>query len=617
MAATPDLRRGFEFGPFEIIPERGIVRKEGEDIHLEPKQMDALVTLARHYPGVVSKDMLVEEVWAGRATADESIVQCIKGIRQALDKDDPREPKYVETIHGRGYRLMEPPRLPEQPTVEPGPLQIPRTWIAGAAVAILVLVGMVILRPDFEPIESVVVTRFENLSGEQIPPITDGFTEQLITTLNQIPGLAVKKGRLPAQDELDEDIAANYDVLSVVRGSVQEYAGQLRVSARIVDSEGVTLWAGTVDGPVEELFSLHEQVAIEVRDAIVGESEDDFAASNKPTNSVAYLRYLLGQSFLTKRDVASLQRAAEIFLESVELDPEYGPAYLALVNTYLLLADYGAQNEMFNLAIATLDEGIARDPSIFDPAQTYVGYVQTKRGEWAAATESFETATRSSTEYPPAQHYYSRLLAATGRIDESLAAAITAWEMDREDQVLTSRLAIAHLWKDQMEDAGQFYDIANAMGFGAPIHLFSYALFLIRDERIDQAREFVRQALKLIRPNEDASWLDPVFDALAGSPNSKSLVEVLEEHSAQNVIPPRALVTFWVLAGQADRAMEMVWKLVDDPSYFEVELIYLDEFRILRQHEDFSRFLDEIGLTEYWQSEDCRWDKGADAVVCD
>jgi DNA-binding winged helix-turn-helix (wHTH) protein len=106
MAATPDLRRGFEFGPFTIIPERGIVRRDGEDVHLEPKQMDALVTLARHQPGVVSKDLLVEEVWGGRATADESIVQCIKGIRQALDKDDPRDPKYVETIHGRGYRLM-------------------------------------------------------------------------------------------------------------------------------------------------------------------------------------------------------------------------------------------------------------------------------------------------------------------------------------------------------------------------------------------------------------------------------------------------------------------------------------------------------------------------------
>jgi TolB-like protein len=463
----------------------------------------------------------------------------------------------------------------------------------------------------------VVVTRFENLSGEQIPPITEGFTEQLITTLNQIPDLAVKKGRLPAQDDLDEDIAEDYDVLSVVRGSVQEYAGQLRVTARIVDSEGITLWAGTVDGPVEELFRLHEQVAKQVHDAIVGETEDGFIAPNEPTNSVAYLRYVLGQSFLAKRDVASLQRAAEIFLESVELDPEYGPAYLALANTYVLLADYVGQS-MFDVAVSTVEEGVARDPSITEPAQTYRGYVQTKLGQWAAATESFETATSSSTGYPPAQHYHSRLMAATGRIGDSLDAAIAAWQMDQDEQVLVSRLAIAHMWNNDMEQARKYYEIANAQNQGAPIHLLSYTLFLIREGEIDEAAETAHRAVEKLTGTEPI-WVAPVFEAMKQLPDPEPMVAELEEYSARGLMSPTALVTLWALAGEADRVMEIAWKMVEDnnPSYFELELIYLDEFKVVRQHEDFPRFLDEIGLTEYWQSEGCRWDVSADTVVCD
>ena len=613
MAADSDLRRGFEFGPFTVIPERGIVRREGEDVHLEPKQMDALVTLARHQPGVVSKDLLVEEVWGGRATADESIVQCIKGIRQALDKDDPRDPRYVETIHGRGYRLMLPLSVTAQEAAEPARMQIPRTWIAGAAVAVVVLVIASIMQPDFEPIESVVVTRFENLSGEALPPITDGFTEQLISTLHQIPNLVVKKGRLPEQDESDEKIAAEYDVHSVVRGSVQQYAGQLRITARIVDSDGVNLWADTVDGTLEELFSLYEQVAIQVRDAIVGESGENFTAPNEPRSSVAYLLYLHGQSLLANREVGSLEIATEKFLESIDKDPEYGPAYLALANTYVLLADYGSRNAMFDLAVATVEEGIVRDPSIHEPAQTYVGYVQTKRGNWLAAAAAFDTATNSSVGYPPAQHYYSRLMAAVGRIDASLVSARAAWEMDQEEQILNSRLAIAHLWNNDMDEARQFYDIANAMDVGAPIHLLSYSLFLIRDKWMDEARDFVKRAMVLYRL--DSSWVDPVFDGLVQLPDSASLIAALEEYSVPNARPSNtALVTFWVMAGKADRAMEMAWKLVDDPSYFEIELIYLDEFRNLRQHADFPRLLDEIGLTEYWRSAGCRWDN--DKVAC-
>jgi hypothetical protein len=93
------------------------------------------------------------------------------------------------------------------------------------------------------------------------------------------------------------------------------------------------------------------------------------------------------------------------------------------------------------------------------------------------------------------------------------------------------------------------------------------------------------------------------------------MLVVLDEYSARNVIPAGVLVTFWVLAGQADRAMDIAWNLVDDPNYFEIEAIYLDEFRILRQHEDFPRLLDELGLTEYWQSVGCIWEN--DALNCD
>jgi hypothetical protein len=85
------------------------------------------------------------------------------------------------------------------------------------------------------------------------------------------------------QDESDQNIAADYDVLSVVRGTVQE------------------------------LSSLHEQVAIRVRDAIVGETGEGFTAPNKPASSATCLRYLPGQSLLEKRDFAFLIEQQRFF----------------------------------------------------------------------------------------------------------------------------------------------------------------------------------------------------------------------------------------------------------------------------------------------------------------
>ncbi|MDX1405496.1 MAG: winged helix-turn-helix domain-containing protein, partial [Woeseiaceae bacterium] len=191
MTADPDLRRGFEIGPFQVIPERNIVRRDGNDVRLEGKQMDTLVALARHQPNVVSNDMLADEVWDGRPVTDESIVQCIKGIRQALGKDNPRNPQYVETIRGRGYRLMVPVTLPEPEAVPSTSFQVPRSWWIGGAAAILIL-AVVLLQSEQSPdeaaaIDSVVVTRFVNMGGAENQFLVDGFGEQLISTLYQIP----------------------------------------------------------------------------------------------------------------------------------------------------------------------------------------------------------------------------------------------------------------------------------------------------------------------------------------------------------------------------------------------------------------------------------------------
>lgn len=614
MSADSDLRRGFEFGPFTVIPERGIVRKDGVDVRLEPKQMDALVTLARHQPNVVSKDLLVEEVWGGRATADESIVQCIKGIRQALDKDDPRNPKFVETIQRRGYRLMVPLKVSEPEAADAAGMQVPRSWLVAGVAAILALVAFIIFRDEIEtvPLDSVVVMQFENLSREENRTdnqwVVDGFAKQLISTLYKVPDLRVLNGNLPAANESPMEIAERYGVSSVISGNVQELDGQVRARVTVYAEDPAKQWGDDFSGTLQNMFAMHEQVADEVRGVIVGIGEEVSTPASEPVDSEAYLLFLRGQSFLARRDPASLKQAVELFRESIRIDSGYGSAYLALANTYVLLADYESAESMFGNAVNIVTEGVANVPSIEEPAQTYIGYVQTKNNQWRAASDAFVTATGSSVKYPPAQHYYSRLLAAVGRIDDSLREAQVAWEMDQKSQVLNSRLAIAHLWNNDLEMARRFYLTANDMEGAAPIHLLSYALFLIRDNRIDDAREQARLAMAIYE--QDDAWVDPVFDAYQLLPDSGPLISALDEHETSSNMNKTILLTFRVLAGQVDEAMD----LVAAPGYFETELIYLEEFRNLREHDDFPRFLENVGLTDYWQGVGCRWENNQ--VIC-
>ncbi len=67
--------------------------------------MDVLVCLARHAPGMVTKQRIIEEVWGEAFVGDEVISHAIWELRKTLD-DDARDPHYIQTIPRKGYRLI-------------------------------------------------------------------------------------------------------------------------------------------------------------------------------------------------------------------------------------------------------------------------------------------------------------------------------------------------------------------------------------------------------------------------------------------------------------------------------------------------------------------------------
>ena len=94
----------FELGEWRVDPDTNEMARGGVVVRIEPKAMDVLVVLARHDGDVVTRDELLATVWAGVIVGDEALSQAVIKLRRALG-DDPRAPRYIETIPKRGYRL--------------------------------------------------------------------------------------------------------------------------------------------------------------------------------------------------------------------------------------------------------------------------------------------------------------------------------------------------------------------------------------------------------------------------------------------------------------------------------------------------------------------------------
>jgi len=94
----------FHIGEWLVEPELNRIERKDETLHLEPKIMEVLVHLARHGPRVVTRQQLIDWVWNGDFITDNTLTHAIAEIRRALG-DSASNPRYIETIHRRGYRV--------------------------------------------------------------------------------------------------------------------------------------------------------------------------------------------------------------------------------------------------------------------------------------------------------------------------------------------------------------------------------------------------------------------------------------------------------------------------------------------------------------------------------
>jgi DNA-binding winged helix-turn-helix (wHTH) protein/TolB-like protein/Tfp pilus assembly protein PilF len=620
-ATIIELHKGFELGPWTVMPERGLLRQGKVEERLEPMVMDVLVVLASHQGGVVTKEQLIDVVWDGRETADEAIAVKIGALRNKLG-DDSKNPKYIETVPRRGYRLKMPVGLPVVSEAERRGAFYLRTFWPLVVVGLSILaITAIVLWPSSKPIDSIAVMQFKNLSDdkEKFQYVVDGLTDEIVNSLHQVPKLKIVRGPELNETTMPASIISDFGVDEIVTGSVRRYGDQIRITAQLIDATNFQRWSNSIHGAANEVFSLQERVASEVRDAILGEKGEQLRAASRPADPEAFDTYMRGLFFLGKRDAESLARARDLFHETIQIDSNFGPAYLRLAITYLLLSEYNVEQrrQFFQQAIDVANRGVQADSSIREPAAIVYGFVEHQLGNWAAATNSFATAFSGVTVYPIAYQWHSRLLNAVGRQDRSLKQAIAARNLEPASQVLNSRAAISYFWVNDMPKARHYFEQANNMGVGAPIHHFAYTLFLIRDNRLDEARVSVRRALSML--SSDDSWVDPVFDGLA-HPGNQEMVDVAFETIDKMITgdaPPYITMTLWALFEQADRLMEVARQVTDSETgtLYEIEIIYLDEFKLLREHDDFPELLEALGLTDYWTSIGCRWSN--DRVLCD
>ncbi len=115
---TASLARCYRFGRFAIDERSAGLRRDEAPVPLRPKSFDVLLYLARNRGRLITKDELFDHVWANVVVTDNSLVQCIKEVRQALGDDGQT---MIETVAKRGY-IFTPTVIECDDTQSPAPV---------------------------------------------------------------------------------------------------------------------------------------------------------------------------------------------------------------------------------------------------------------------------------------------------------------------------------------------------------------------------------------------------------------------------------------------------------------------------------------------------------------
>ena len=100
------------FGPFAFDRQNRLLWRDGIEVALPPRVLGVLEVLLDRPGQIVARQDLLDGVWKDAFVTDTSLAEAVSFLRQALG-DDPQAPRYIQTVHRRGYRFL--PVLTETP----------------------------------------------------------------------------------------------------------------------------------------------------------------------------------------------------------------------------------------------------------------------------------------------------------------------------------------------------------------------------------------------------------------------------------------------------------------------------------------------------------------------
>lgn len=477
--------------------------------------MDVLACLAADPGRVVTKEELLAAVWGGAFVEEGALSQAIHSLRKALG-DDARQPRYIQTIPKRGYRLLVPvePERDEAGAVEeppPGPaLQSPappglaptsrRSWrvrLIPVAAGMMMALALWIAwdrqaqREGSEPLDleakdeiRIVVLPFENLGKPQDPYFATGLTEEITANLTLLPMVQVipsrnalgDKGVVKPLEEIGKELEVDY----VLQGKVKWLLGRgaVRVLPQLVEMAEMRIALATpFEGDAQSPFRTQQEISravISALDITLTPEQNRSMGERSTENPEAYRAYVQGLILVDQPFYSPphLEKAAQKFEQAVEADPSFAEAWAELSQVHSYLAfNTDRSSKRKEQARGAMERAVSLGPDLVATrlAQAYFSYRCLE--DYGTALEHLTAAARMAPNLAEIFEMRGLLLRRTGHLSEAIEDLKRASALNPRTANLVWTIAETYGALRNYEKADAYFEQAISL---APDEPFNY-----------------------------------------------------------------------------------------------------------------------------------------------
>jgi TolB-like protein/DNA-binding winged helix-turn-helix (wHTH) protein/Tfp pilus assembly protein PilF len=556
--------------PFQIL--RILVERQGKLVtRLEVKQV------------LWPNDTVVE--------FDRSINVAVAILRRALD-DDADNPKYIETLPRRGYRLIAPVEWQQSSTaaqdlLEPQAETLPRIesqisereprapkrWrkatVIGASAVILLFVGYLSWRhfrgvPPPRTKIMLAVLPFANLTGDPNKEyLADGLTEEMISQLGRLNpeqlGVIARTSVMgyKHKDERLDQIGRDLSVQYVLENSLRESGDHLRLTAQLIQVKDQThLWSQDYDYAAKDTLNVEDEVAKavarEIRVRLTSQQQKDLAQS-RPVNPEAFDTYLQGYYHWQLNTDKDTDIAAKYFERATQIDPSYALAWAWLSRARNWQANEGLipMGEGRRLSREAVERALALNPNLA-AAHAQMGRIKQQVDyDWAGADASFQRAVALEPASSENVGFAAWSATVLGRFDEALKLNRRAVDLDPLDAISWERLGDTEVFMGQLDqaaaDSKKALELNPDAGSGADLLSL---IDLLQGRAQDALPEVDR-----VHYAPERAWLYALtYYALGRKKESDAaLSELITKYYASNAFE---IATIYAFRNQTDEAFE-------------------------------------------------------------